>query len=321
MNMPIFRATAALLLLASAGIGADAAKLRTLAGKTYEGEWVGITDKQIEFRAKEGPVTVPLAEVLDLELPHGAAPGDGGKYAEVALTDGTLLRCSQLTFKKKDVTLKLLTGQEITVPLAAVSHVLNDAQDTANRDYWQKRLAQQGNHDLLVVKKDGRPNPLEGTFGEADDKGEKIEFELNGKKYAPTISGIHAMSFFRRPGDEPPVLCKVHDAGKNVLVAAKVTKGGNGYTVVTASGVKLDYPAAMLARLDFSKGKLTFLSDLEPVKVVESSSLEGIDHYRRDKRLSNKGWGRTGADATPALCQTDPEPALTAGSAWSWPSP
>lgn len=285
VRMPLFRATAALLLLASASFAADAAKLRTLAGKTYEGEWLGMTDKQVDFKAKEGPVSVPLAEVLDLELPHGTPADAAGKFTEVTLTDGTVLRCAQFAIKKSDVTLKLLTGQQVAVPLASLSSLLNDAQDAANRDDWQKKLARQGNHDLLAVKKEGKVNTLEGTFGPADDKGEKIEFDLNGKKYPLTIAGIHAMSFFRRGGEEAPVLCKVHDAGKNVLMAAKVTKAGNGYTVVTASGVKLDYPAALLARLDFSKGKLTFLSDLEPVKVVESSSLEGIDHYRRDKNL------------------------------------
>jgi hypothetical protein len=43
----------------------------------------------------------------------------------------------------------------------------------------------------------------------------------------------------------------------------------------------------LLARLDFSQGKLTYLSDVEPVKVVETSTLERVDHYRRDKNLDD----------------------------------
>jgi hypothetical protein len=278
----------ALLLLAPAGLAADnAAKLRTLTGKTYEGEWVGITAKQIEFKEKAGTVTVPLAEVLDLELSAPAAPA-GGKYADVALTDGTLLHCEQFAVKKRDVELKLLTGQTVKLPLAALASVLTDAQDAAGRDEWQKTLAKQGNHDLLAVKRGGRVSVLEGTFGAADEKGEKIDFEKDGKKYPLSLSGIHGLSFFRKPaeGDEPPVLCKVHDAGKNVLVASTVTKTAAGYEVVTPAGLKVEYATLLLlARLDFSKGKLTYLSDLEPVKVQESSSLEGLDHYRRDKNL------------------------------------
>ena len=48
----------------------------------------------------------------------------------------------------------------------------------------------------------------------------------------------------------------------------------------------IDYPLPQLARLDFSKGKLTFLSDLEPVKKNrDQRTWVETDHYRRDKNL------------------------------------
>ncbi len=53
------------------------------------------------------------------------------------------------------------------------------------------------------------------------------------------------------------------------------------------AGCRVEYPLALVARLDYTKDKLAFLSDLEPVKVVEKSSFDRIDHYRRDKNLDD----------------------------------
>ena len=43
-----------------------------------------------------------------------------------------------------------------------------------------------------------------------------------------------------------------------------------------------------LARLDFNLGKLTFLSDMEPAKVVERSGIGLISRYRKDANLDGE---------------------------------
>jgi hypothetical protein len=46
-------------------------------------------------------------------------------------------------------------------------------------------------------------------------------------------------------------------------------------------------PRTALAKLDYRQGKLTYLSDLDPVQAVERSNVELVDHYRRDRNLDN----------------------------------
>jgi hypothetical protein len=53
-------------------------------------------------------------------------------------------------------------------------------------------------------------------------------------------------------------------------------------------GVRVKYGnAQMLHRLDFSKGKRTYLSDLEPASVEQTSTEDRVEHYRRDKNLDD----------------------------------
>ncbi len=265
---------------------ADGGKLRTLSGAAIDGDLAGITDKHIQWRGKDGKTAdVPLGDVLDVELQNAAQP-QAGPFIDVSLNDGSLLHCADFALKQREVSLRLLSGQEVKLPLAAVSYVLRDAHDPANRQEWQRLLTKQGERDLIAVKKEkeSTANPLPGTLGAGDDTGEKIEFELNGNKNYPLLKRIHGMSFYRRLG-APDVLCKAYDTTKNELVVGKIARANGGYIITTASGVTIEYPLPQLARLDFSKGKLTFLSDLEPIKKIESANLGGLDHYRRDKNL------------------------------------
>jgi hypothetical protein len=84
------------------------------------------------------------------------------------------------------------------------------------------------------------------------------------------------------------VLCKLSDTMTNLVMVSALAAGADGYTVTTPAGVKIDYPKALLVRLDYSKGKLTYLSDVDPDKVVYSSTEETPVPYRRDKNLDNR---------------------------------
>ncbi len=285
--MPVLRILLALLCCSAVVQAADTAKLRTLTGKSYEGELAGLSDKEIVFQAKGERVTVPIREVLDLELPASATPQES-RFDDIQLNDGSLLHCTQFTLKGNQVEAKLVGGLELKFPLAAVSYLLKEAHDAKIREEWQNILAKRGKSDLLAIKDaEGKPNAFEGTLGEADAKGETIAFEtVSGVKRHPALGRVVAMSFLRKAEvNAPPVVCKVHDSAHNLLMAARVALDAKGFTITTVTGVKVELPGSAVARLDYSKGKITFLSDLEPVKVTERSSVGLVDHYRRDKNL------------------------------------
>jgi hypothetical protein len=265
------------------------AELRTLAGKTVSGDLVSISDESIVLRTDAGEVSTPVAEVLSVDFQNTTQPA--AKYSDVELTDGSLLHCSRFTLKGKEVELTLVPGkQTIKVPLDLISYVVHDANEEKVRQEWQGFLAGRGTTDLLFIKDaNGAINRLEGTVGDGDEKGETIEFQRGpGQRFRPPLARVHGIIFSRKPDQNaPPLVCKVHDAHRNLLMASKLSLGASGFTVTTVAGAKLEYPKQMVAKFDYSKGKLTYLSDLLPVDVKESSSLGRVDHFRRDKNLDD----------------------------------
>jgi hypothetical protein len=284
--MIVMRVLAIVLACATPLNAADNAKLRTLSGKTIEGELVRITQEEVVVRTKDGSVSTSAAEVLDLELPAASPPAET-KYSDVELVDTSLLHVSKVSIRGDQVSVKLVGGPEVQIPLSAVSYVLHEAQDPKVREEWQSLLAGRANQDLLAIKDAaGKVNPLPGTFGKADEEGTTIEFEpVGAAKRGLKLARIHGMSFWRkRDEDVPAAICRVHDAAKNVIAAAKVEFDDSSLRLTTPAGITIAYQRGAVARLDFSQGKLAYLSDLEP-RVIERSNLDWVDHYRRDRGL------------------------------------
>lgn len=286
--MPVLRTLAAFLLVTSVAVAAD---LHTLAGNTVSGELTALDDKAITLKTDSGPVTTPLLSVLDLVLQADApGPEATAKYLDVELTDGSLLHCKEngFTVKGKQATLDLLAGPKVQVPLSALSSVLRDAHDAKVRDEWRAIVAKKGTSDVLAIKAEGVLNRLEGTIGEGDDKGEKINFldaRLDRTLPVP-LARVSGMLFVRKPGgDAPDTLCKITDLLRDTYVAHQLTLSGTDFTLTTVTGAKLTLPVAQVATIDFSGGRLLYLSDANPVRVQEKSNTGRVDHYRRNKNL------------------------------------
>ncbi len=297
--MPLYRSLLALALVVSFS---QAAELRTLDGKTYNGEVVKITDKEVVFSAKmptPGEVTRPIEQILHLDLGGKDAFPSDAKYTDVELNDGTILHCSSCRFQGENIIFTLLlTGQEIKLPMSAVSNILTDAQTEKYRRDWTDRIKKKGKTAILAKLNEGVVNPLPGIIGKASEDGRTIDFTLRGTGEVRAVpfmaekeKNIHGLIFFHDldPNAKPP-LCKLHDAFRDVVMVASVEQSpdGTSLTVTTPSGAKLLYPLAKLAMLDYSNGKLVYLSDITPDRLVEFSTEDRIDHYKRDRNMDGK---------------------------------
>jgi hypothetical protein len=256
--------TSTLLAALVLSAGAD---LQTLSGKKLSGDLVGLDRQTAILRTADGgEVRQPITDVLAIDLggPESPAKGD---YYEVELTDGTVLRCSQVALKGARAELTLLPDLSVALPLTGVFTILRDAQDPKVRQEWQKFVAKRGQYDKVGVFNGEQIDGLDGTFGQGTGDGIEFTPGAGGGKRNPKLAKVAGLIFAQKPNpDAPQPLCKITDAAGNLLVAADVVLNAQGLAVTTVSGARVAYPdAKRLAKLDFSKGKLTYLSDLDVV--------------------------------------------------------
>jgi hypothetical protein len=290
------RALRALLLFLLCTSIAVSAELRTVKGELLKGDLVSVSDKEVVLSVGGKETPVPLVGILAIEL---GAPGKlptENRIIDVELTDGSVIHCSTFKVKANQASFTvLLTGQEVMVPLSGIANVLNDAQVEKNRKDWDDRITKKRRRDVVVRLKDSVPNPVEGTLGEGDETGGKIEFapvidnKALDKRLVPLDDPLlRGLIFQRAPNPlAAPVVFKLHDNQGNQVRVASATTDGTNLTVTTPVGAKLTFPFAQLARLDYNSDKLRYLSDMKPLRqVTESASGERFVHLIKDKNLN-----------------------------------
>lgn len=286
------RSVCAWLIILTTTATTSAAELRTLKGEVIQGDLVSVSPKEIVLNKDGTDVATSVPNVLQLTLQTPDKPPAMVKFVDVELTDGTILHCSSFVIKKDQVTFKvLLTGQEITVPLSSVSNYLKPAEDPQLRTDWTSRLETKRTRDVLAVLRDGVVNPLEGTLGQGSEDGSTIEFRLTSGQVAPVPqANVHGFIWQRTADPKAlPVEFRLRDMHDNLVMGHTAETSDKTLTVTTPSGAKLTYSFDQIAKLDYSKGKLTFLSDLKPsTRVIESASGEKFGHLRLDRGLGDK---------------------------------
>jgi hypothetical protein len=287
--LPLF----GLLLVPS--VASRAGELKTLKGQTITGNLVSVNDKEIVLAVGDKMVTTPLEQVLILDLaPPAKIPADSNP-AQVELVDGSTLLVKSFLIKKSElVYTPLVGGKENTIPLAVVASILRNAQDEKLRKQWVEMVSAKRDRDIFAIYREEILQPLRGTIGEGSEDGTKIEFTLTGSKEKRELDLTRAtggLVFFRTVNPlAPPINLKLTDKDGNLLMVNALTSKDGTLEATTSSNVKFTIPLTQLAKLDYSKGKQTFLSDMQPShKKLESASGERFAHLLLDKNLNGTG--------------------------------
>jgi len=286
-----FQAVSLVGLLGLASVaGAD--DLRTLDNKTTSGTVVAVDDKEVALKLPDGNVvTTPLDEVIALDLRPIKGVPPGTSYIDIRLVDDTALLCEKYAIKGKTIEATLLTGQDVALPLASVASILRGAEDGNLKKAWNALMADKVKRDRVVLYKGGEVNDVQGTIGDADAAGSKIGFRTaDGGSLNVPIANLQGMIFYRPDGGgggNP--ICMVYDTVGNAFAAAKVAVDDNKVVIVTTMpNVKIQCAASSIARFDYNMGKLAFLSDMVPTKVVEDSAVGLIVAHRKDVNLDGE---------------------------------
>ncbi len=285
--MPVMRTLCFLFVCASVASAVDPPELRSLKGDKLKGDLVGLNGKELVLTVNGKAVVTPIETVLQLDF---RAPGTPvGSYSQVELADGSILRCSKVEFKGKDAVLTLVSGQTAAVPMRLLSSVMSEANDVKLVAAWKELLGgRKAAYDALVVKKADTGSLVygEGTFYDASADGKTIEFKRQGKddKDKFNVERIFGMVLVRPPDPNMPSrVCEVFDIQGARLFAKSVTLKDGKLVVETQCGAVVAYTLDSLAKLDYSKGKLTFLSDIDlaRTKLVQVAYLD-LKEFKRD---------------------------------------
>jgi hypothetical protein len=250
------------LVLASLAAGPEF-QVRTLDGRTVAGAVQELSAESLRIGSAEGPVEVPLASVLSVAPVIAPARPDIRPTVWVDLTDGSLLVGQDYQVEGGLARVGLAAGGQAELSTQVVAAVRLKRQNAAVAAEWAQVLAAEVEGDRIVVQKGQALDFLDGVLG--DVTADTVAFTLDGQAVPVKRTRVVGLVYFHPAAAElPPAVCQVTDVLGNALAARQLSAAEGGLRVVTCAGAEVNCPWEHLVRLDFSEGKLVYLSDLKP---------------------------------------------------------
>jgi hypothetical protein len=166
---------------------------------------------------------------------------------------------------------------------------------------------------MVLLKRDGKSlDYVEGVLGDISD--DKIDFKLDGETTRVNRSKAAGVIFYRGASrSETDPRCVVHSRSGLEARVSKARLDGDVVAITLLTDIELRWPADDVSFVDFSSGKLLYLSDVEPTSdrwtplVGLPASAETAAQYGRPHRnQSAYGGPLTLRDTDRAAATTPP---------------
>lgn len=250
-----------LLLLLSSAVAAPAVEVRTLSGQAVVGTLNELSTERVVVTTDAGEQTFSTKDLLGITL--RGQPAEAAKpQAWVDLVDGARLACLEYTARQGQATLKLVDGQEVSFSTSSIAAVRLKEQNEKIAQQWVEIVGLKRAADLIVVRRDEAIDYLEGVLGDVTP--ETVQFKLEGDVVNVKRPRVEGFLYLHPPGAElPPAVCEAltHDGAR--LPAVRIELREAGLAIVTPGGIEVVRPLAAIKEIDFSLGKVRYLSDLE----------------------------------------------------------
>lgn len=271
--------TTTLLLAAASDVS-----LTTLAGDQATGQLVRLDSDGAALKTAAGERSWEARDLLSLK-PATAPQSQAAKAATVwiELIDGSELLATEYLVTKGLAKVTLLGGESVDIPTRSLhavrlkEHSSDLARSSQLPRQWREIVEAQPAGDVIIIRKlsateddadkegpmTAALDQLEGVLG--DVTGDKVHFTFDGQAIPVDRAKVEGVVYFHPAGRElPDPLCRILDVAGSRWNAKSLTLAGDTVQFVTTSGVKGELPLARVEGLDYSAGKIVFLSDVEP---------------------------------------------------------
>ncbi|NQU20290.1 MAG: NPCBM/NEW2 domain-containing protein [Candidatus Nealsonbacteria bacterium] len=235
---------------------------KTLGGEPITGAIVKLDAQQLTLDTSDGPVPLDCKKLMTLvQKPAPDMPEDELPM-RVELVDGSSLAAKQYTVTGGKARITLAEDRVIELPTTGVAsvRVMESSDDVAAE--WLQIADTPPDADLLVIRKEKAIDYHKGVLADVDEQ--TVKFNLDGEILPVKRSKVYGLVYCHPQGDAlPEAICRITGAtGSQWSVSSLALSGELAWT--TPAGAKVTSPLLLLSKIDFSSGKVVYLSDLEP---------------------------------------------------------
>jgi hypothetical protein len=278
----------AALLTLSIELSAETVVLTTIDGAEITGEVTAWTSAEISLAIAGETRSYPTKELLELRLNN--APSGSSVSAQLSesaqmieLVDGSRFPISEFELSDRVATIRTpLDKAPLTIPAERIRFV--QFLPAADQSQAWKREALTGDILVITKKSSAETETLSGVINNVGI--DKVVFTWESDTIPVKRAKIAGLGFYQAETQQlaEPMCWLVLTSGAR-LAASKIDEQGNMLRVSTTAGLDLQLPLEDVASADYSIGKLSYVSDMEPLvskwtPLVElPAAAESIQNY------------------------------------------
>ena len=268
-------------------------EVRLLDGRAVEGAIVELSDERLTLQTSEGRVSFETDKLLGVFSKQAAAVGqavpDTSKrplpveQTVIDLIDGSTLVADRYTVTDGQPRLAFPGNRTLELPAGVVAAVRLLTTGPATADEWSRLVELPTDSDLLVVGDAQSINYHKGVLLDVTDA--IVQFELDGTLLPVKRAKIFGLIYHRAAsGETSPAICRITDTTGSRWSARSIALDGD-LRWTTPSGVVTGCPLTAIRSIDFSQGKIVYLSDLKPESTEFTPYFGGSDAAPLLRRL------------------------------------
>ena len=290
------------------GVRADVpVEVHTLDGGNFQGQVTAWNSAGIRLQGTGGAQqTLDFNGLLRVDVTRATQSPESS--TELKLIDGSTIRAEQIVMDRTMATASVRLqpqseNAEWTFASSAVQWArlrsADDVEPVERRDLqrrWSEVCQQQAAADVLVVRKPGSLTlqPIEGAIGEITDS--TVQFTLGDEVVDVNRDRVHGVIFYHAALADVGDAIAVDTIHGHRLVGDRVVLVDGELQVRRGVSDAISLPLEIVASVDYSPGRLAFLSDLDPFRIDVTPPIVEPDgavltwwHPRRDQSFSGSG--------------------------------
>lgn len=252
------------------------AKVQTLDGDEYELNSFQLDTRGLSATVDGEPIQISTAELLEVDFANGEnqpKPDKLRQGPQLTTIHNEIFPLQQFTASQGIADFRTTFSKEVVeLSTNQIAYVrLMDIGPESLAD-WDRLLAQQEAGDLLVLVKKGKDtgqitlDALSGVVQRVNEQ--SIDFDWDGEPFPVKRSKVAAVVYYHGKNDaarNPFCILHTRDGAIIPCQSLETSKAGALVRGTSLSGIKLALDPSQIAKIDFSAGKLVYLSDLKPL--------------------------------------------------------
>jgi hypothetical protein len=259
-----------IFVLVSAFTAADAPvfEAQMVDASSVVGILVELTPERAILDTPQGKVDLELAKLLYLHPKDvmESATTFAPPMVWLEFMDGSRIAALQYIVEADKAKCTLTNGAILVVSVNAIRNVRLQAETPKIASEWSRILGMKAEGDILVVRNGESVDYHQGVLHEVSE--DAVKFELDSDTLPIKRAKIFGFAYRHTASEEksPPV-GYIFDRGGSRWAVASFNLGEK-LEWTTPGGVNYESPLADIKSIDFSLGKVQYLSDLKPESVV-----------------------------------------------------